>query len=366
MYIGIMLYVGIISLFFHKANFSFRGSPLDKKAKSKLYLFLIFSVLILVAGFRNNTVGIDTIPYQNSFEIIKETHFSDIFKSYYPVNTIGGELEIGFVLLAKICSFFSDSYYFFQMIMVLITGFFSAKFIHDNSDDVMMSTILYLGLGMYLSSFNVARQWMAAAIACNGWSMLRKSKVKGILLLVWGVSIHFATILVAVSALIYVFKNSKFWIRFIPVAITLVALRYQIVLDIIAPYLPSKYDIYMYNMSDPQTQVLNFVTYAIVFVLLILFVTIRSKTNSQHKFYAILGAIYIVCEIIGMSFNKFERIGLAFTYFVLLLFPAATKYIKNKWLRRAYYSFIIVFYSFLFVHRAINTEEFIYSSYLFD
>ena len=106
MYIGIMLYVGIVSLIFHKANFYFRGRALCEKEKNKLYLILIFAVLILVSGFRNNSVGIDTRTYQMNFELIKEIRFFDIFKSFYPVDAIGGDLEIGYVFLGKICSFF--------------------------------------------------------------------------------------------------------------------------------------------------------------------------------------------------------------------------------------------------------------------
>lgn len=366
MYVALIIYVYLCGLLCYRLKVSLNGTHLTSKQRDSLFLLLVFSALIIVASFRNYTVGIDTKIYRQNFELIKDIRFFDIFSSYYPLEAIGGDLEFGYVFLGKVCSFFSDSYYFFQLVICILTGWFSAKFIKENSDDVFMSTVLFLGLGIYLSSFNVARQWLAIAIACNGWSIIRKSKVKGFILLFIGVSIHYTILFLMVSVLVNMFRKSKFFIRLIPVVLVLCILEYEMIINMVAPYLPSKYQVYLDNLLTPQAQVLNFLTYALIFLILIRYIFIKTNVDVKHKYYSILAAVYAVCEIIGMSFRMFNRVGWPFMYFVLLLLPSFQQYIKKEKYRRVYRIGILVFYTFLFIHRAINTEEFIYSTYLFQ
>ena len=116
-----------------------------------LYLKFIVIPLILVMGFRNYTVGVDTASYMH----------------YY---------EVGYCLLLKVSSLFVDNYYFFQILQAIIFNVLIMYFIQENTQNYFLAYSVFLGMGMYTLSFNITRQMIAVAIITNAWTLISKGR----------------------------------------------------------------------------------------------------------------------------------------------------------------------------------------------
>lgn len=340
----------------------------------KSFLVLVFFVCALIMGLRGSTVGVDTLAYMRHFNEISEMSFWEIITSY----NLKFSQELGYSFLMKITSLLIDNYYFFQLVVSMIYCFSMAKFIYDNTDDVFMGTVCFVGIGLYLQAFNVTQQLFAVAIAVNGWTCLRKRNVKGAVIALLLASImHSSGVLFLVTYLIYHLVKKGFT-RLLPIGILLVAFNYRWILEV-AVYIFPMYKRYLsgqYEVSHVGAVLIVWIIVAVLSLCVVYgkrlidyltckklgkYLSLKSDYSETQKTVAVLCIVYVTACFIGMHFNYFERIGLYFMPFALILFPMVRSAFSNSNLKKIYYVGVCVCFLCFFLLTGWKAAQYEYT-----
>lgn len=159
---------------------SFISLCIYQKQRNKFFAITPYIAMALVCGLRYE-VGRDYISYVNYF--------------YYIVNDFNFDVEIGYKLIVKLVSLIGGTQQLIFLIMSMATCYFYYKFLIENSENFMLSTILYLCLGpFYFSSFNAIRQALAVAIFLYAVKYLNINIKKYLVLVIFAGVFHYSTL----------------------------------------------------------------------------------------------------------------------------------------------------------------------------
>lgn len=320
-----------------------------------LFLIPAFFGLFFVMGFRGISVGADTYNYSLVFNSISKLPISNVLSEFYPC-----DVEIGFAILAKISSIIIDDYYFFQVFISFLFCFLMYRFVRDNATGYMTATILFMSLGIYLFSFNGIRQMLAVAFIVNAWSEWRKSNYKAVIILsLIAISIHFSAVVSVCIFAIYSIRNNRKLVVASFLIVLIFPYLFNDVLPFVAKYLTA-YDNYYGNNREIQEANLVKVLWGIEGLIALYILFDKKKFHAEDQFVALMSLINVTSNIISQYFNYFERIGLYFSPFLILLFGIIGNNIKDLFLIKCYYITLNICF-LLFFFRATSTGQYIYS-----
>lgn len=373
-----MVYISLIAWLLLCANFTLHKNNdfLKMGCPKKSFLVLFFAACALVMGLRASSVGVDTPAYMRHFDEFSAMSFWEIIISYNPKFS----QELGYSFLMKLASCLINNYYFFQLVVSVIYCFGMAKFIYDNTNDVFMGTVCFLGIGLYFQAFNTAQQLFAAMFAINGWTYLRKQNIKGaVIAMVLACVMHSSGVFFLAAYLVYYLAKNRKLLIWLPALILLVALNYQWVLKVAVYFFPM-YERYLngdYGVSDVGAV---FVMWMIIAVLSLFVIygkhltdrltyrkwfknyTAREMDYTQtQKGIAILCLIYVTTCLVGMSFNYFERIGLYFMPFSLILFDMVPPALPNQRIEKVYRVGVCVCFLSFFLLTGLTAVQYDYT-----
>ena len=167
--------------------------------KSISYVIFILILATLVAGLRNISVGADTSSYVDSY-------FKPIF-SYGFLHDKSTEFILD--VIAWFASLFSHKYTVFLFLVSLITISLFLKFIFDNSNNVFLSVVIFLGM-FYVQSLNLMREWLAIGFGLNAYTMFsRKKYISSLLFLLLAFFTHSSSLCLVVIPFLRIFKNKN-------------------------------------------------------------------------------------------------------------------------------------------------------------
>lgn len=314
--------------------------------------------MCLIMAFRSVEVGVDTSNYKAIFDLIKNMSFREITSNFYTYS-----MEIGYALFMKVCSLLYGDYYFFQVVFSMLFSILAAKFVLEEADNIFIGVIVFLGIGIYTITFNVARQMLAAMLIVNSWIFLKKGeKKKSILCVLVASTFHVTALIFIVAYAIYFFRYNKYIIRLIPLVVVIGALNFNRLLPFITRYF-THYHNYYANEKVIQTAGFVWIIWIIVLLVAARIIYIAKKTNIEHSMAAIFSMIWVVCNIIGLSFNYFERLGLYFIPFVSVMFSYSGNYIRSRSVRRIYLNGMAVAFIIYFL-MSVSSKQYLYTSFL--
>lgn len=351
--------IGILS-FCSKGKLSFNKNK-------RLFINLVFILIIIILGFRNKSVGVDTEHYSIIFDQVSKVPFRELIKSYYFLS-----IEIGYVLLMKLTSYIGN-YYFFQTLIAILSCALYANFIRLNMDNLFFGVILFIGLDIYLQLFNITRQMLAVALIVNVWTYLNKSQLnKAIILYVCAVLMHITASLFIILFILYLLKYNTIVLKMIPILGTIILLSYESVLNYISNFITHYANYYanQKNLLEIRYAFIIWILILIFSVLMIIssliYININSASttslgkstiiNNIYNQYisATFSLFYVIANYNGLYFNYFERLGYYFSPFVIILFEQFGCNIKNNIVRRIYYIGVVISVSIYFI---ISTQS---------
>lgn len=329
------------------------GKNLNFNKNKAFFLTFTLAFMIFMMGTRSLKVGVDTHHYQEIYNIISKIKMGEVLSSFY---TCG--IEIGYAFLMKLCSYVGN-YYFFQVLTAVILHILIAMFLYNNVNNLYIGILIYLGIGMFGYSFNITRQMIATMMVVNCYTLLNKNKkIESIFLLVVATLIHTLSIIFLAGYLIYFFRNNKYLIRIIPILGILIAKNYKKIIELFSGYFP-KYINYFVNNRDIQEAGLVKILW-FIFALLAIWIVYKGKT--KDRVIGIFVFIYVLSNVVGLYFNYFERIGLFFCPFTIILIDISIKYIKSKHIRWLYSMGISICFSVYFII-SMTKGQYIYSHF---
>jgi hypothetical protein len=150
------------------------------------YLVAVFIPLLIVLGLRSPDSGTDTDEYHKLYDLVAYSN-----GSYFNLRW-----EPGIIFLAKITTqLFDDS-----QVFIFLISFISLCFLYFGikklSIDPYLSILVLLGMGLYFSYFNGARQMLAVSMCLFSYTfILEKKKFPFLAMCVAASFIHFSSII---------------------------------------------------------------------------------------------------------------------------------------------------------------------------
>lgn len=146
------------------------GVPIQphwSRPRAKIYLWIVFVMMITVSGFRAFSIGADTKVYVNVFHNIRN------------INLMKGRFEIGFLKYVEILHHLSENAGILLIVSSAICIGAACIFTYKFSKNPMISMMLYILLGEYFSQMNVMRQAIALSLMEVSFMVLLKNNGGG-------------------------------------------------------------------------------------------------------------------------------------------------------------------------------------------
>lgn len=311
-------------------------ATLRSKRGRKLYLIPVFTVLFLIAGLRGYSVGEDTGAYADIFlklcvrsvpEVAKETAIESLHLYFMKgLTNISGNPQI----------------YFLVTSLIIYLGI--GKFIYDHSENVCISTLIFIGL-YYIGTMSVVRQYMAIAIVSQSITALKNKRYRlAVAYSLFGLLFHKSAIIFWGIEILYLLHREKIYLPVFTAGVFFAWAFYKsglmikaISLTPYAHYIGSKY------MKPSQTggtinKVLFLITALTFFYLWILHeyeLKETGKTRDRKEQWFYLSMVAVNCLILAISRQHmvFMRFAIYFVIFLFPLIPAIFKELKRlRWI----------------------------------
>ena len=349
-YIYIILFLVITSILF----WFLQNLSSNKKSFKNSFLLLAFFVLASFMGLRMNNVGYDTEGYYMIFNYISRLPLYSVLADDYIAN-----VEWFYALLNKLSSLLMDDYYLFQMFVSFAFCLGMMNFIKLNTKSYIFSTFLFLGTGLYILAFNIARQCLAIAICCYGYQFLKEDKkIPLALCILLAYAIHHTAVIFLVVVLLYKFRHIKILPVLFPLALFVGFLSFRFLLIIFLQYFPE----YAGFLNDNERISLGFIV-AVWALESFLALNLFFGKNRDNMFIAMMVVLYIFFTVMGTYISYMERVALYFSPFVIVMFDIMARKFRQISVRYAFFIFTVIGFLVMF-YITTTPKEMTYSTFL--
>lgn len=333
-YILLVLFIFSTELLFHIADGKIK--ILKKYDSRTMMLTVIFIVMALVCGLRSTSVGADTQNYERIFYRISGYSFQEIF-SEYKYNYI----EIGWNIASKLVYMMHLDYFAFQIIESFVIYFGFMIFIKRNVKEYNLAVWVFLSL-IYFFNFNTSRQMVAVMFAVNSFQYLcEKKNLKAFIMVALGALFHATAFIFLAAFPIYYMCKIKRLRKYLLILIVIAIFWFDDIFKFLKAnlfYLSILYESYLSNSLKIQTAGFVRILWIIVCIMAIYeLVADKSADRQKNNVAAIFSIAWVACNVIGLRFNYFERVGVYFEPFIIILFDNMLTLIKDKTLKTVYY-----------------------------
>ena len=322
-------------------------SPGNEIHYRRIFILLIYAILLFFAGFRSPEVGGDLTRYLPEFNRMPNESFGDILLNAWDFR----QREFGFALLEKTISAlsFDDSGYIFIIAQLILTIYLAA--IYKYSEHLFVGVLLFV-LYLYTCSFNILRASIAMALCLYSFQYIVKRDFKKYLLLIFLAFTIQKTSLFFFPA--YYLYGRKLHIKSILIVLAVTLL---ISLKLSGSELANLAERYfsMFYMSDDYlnntSSGLSNVSYLqIVLILLGLFIYKYCRVEDKvYVFFIYMMVVAAIIQFFSPIFTLLTRISGFYFNFVILYIPYLFKYL-GKYDRWAFLSFsVAIFYALYFI-----------------
>lgn len=298
--------------------------PNNNLKNRKIYIFIVFGLLIIIAAIRSYTIGTDTEQYTGSYKVIRSIDFAKH-------NTI--RFEIGFFTMCKILNYFSEDPQILLIITSLIIFGAMGFFVYENSEDVIMSSILFVTLNYYGLFLSAMRQALAIGIIAFSLRYLYEKKYIKYFLGILVASLFHQTAIIMV-VLIF-FRNIKFFKKYlyIDILIAIVAFMFANKLFGVIVKFFTVYESYSKSSFFESNYFAALLNSVVSFVILITGIFCYELSNGEkykeYDFNAFIMSISFILYVVTMKINIFSRATMYFSIFTIVWLPNSINSIDN-------------------------------------
>ena len=313
--------------------------------RRKIYTFVAFACLALIAMLRSYNVGRDLQNhYYKTFLRVVNMDWNNLFTLGY---------ENGYLVFYKIISMFTDNGQWMIAIHALFVIGITGWFIYRNSENVVMSTFLFITTNTWFMYMTMMRQAMAVCIVLIALEIWKRKD--------WRIKRY--VLYVAIVILAMQFHSSAFIALFMPIfdylpfkrkhifISTLVMIAsfalYNQMFKAVSFLQIGKRDYTEFYSSSGEA--INIISLYFVFIYVLIFaigtlslVYYNKKRNNQssglavtdesgfsNSFLLYMVLILAVCRITGLKINIMARMTYYFMPFVYVLLPRSINCFKN-------------------------------------
>jgi len=326
----------ILYIFINSAN------RLSKRQKNILFLGLSFIIFTILMASRDFNTGSDTKMYIRTFLTFSQTKWN---------STIwGGYFEPLYVILNILLSYISNT----PRIIIVFTSIFISysfyKFIKENSENYLLSVMIFIGLLFFYTSMNTIRQYMAISVILLGFKFVKNKKIIPYLITILIAYLFHSSALVGL--LIYPIYNTKYTHLRVIIIFAIAIVANVFVSDIINYIYNLLGRINYYDSRVGQENIANMI-YMIIYFIMFLFSLFEIKKNkedySKKSFYLYVFVMSSAFSLIAMNMNVLARVTTYFNVFSIICLPNIIedniKKINNKVLVNSFIIIMLLLYS---------------------
>lgn len=174
---------------------------LIKKKDSKIEFIIIYTLLFLVSALRTIEVGADTRRYFEIFDECSQIDFAEIFDMGY---------EPAYVFINKVISVFTTDAQWVLIISSIFVIYGIGTFFYRYSNNCLLATLLFIGLGVYSYLFTPIRHAMAIPFLLYGMHCLWCGKKKySIICIILASMFHYSSLIFIIFILGHPYNQRK-------------------------------------------------------------------------------------------------------------------------------------------------------------
>lgn len=304
---------------------------IDNNKKRKIYFVILCGVIIaLIMGLRSVNVGSrDTNYYYKLYDGVARFSNLQAFFKYHDIFDNGFFLSEGlFYLATYYCAkAFPEPQIFIFLTSAFIT-FSVMFFIYKHSKDVMLSTVLYICLGLMTFNMNGMRQALALSICLFGYDFAKRKKLfPFVCIIILAMLVHKTAIFFLVVYFIALLKCNIKHIAIFTIAIVLFVVFANRFVEIFDSIVDENYSESSGFESGGYVTVLIYIL-TLIFAVLFGWDDQKNVDFSLPFFLTILGGVLFLGRYI--STQIYERMSYYFFYAVLLLLPQIVTKLKKS------------------------------------
>nr|WP_295869239.1 EpsG family protein [uncultured Chitinophaga sp.] len=321
-----------------------------KEADRRLIFWFIVVCLMAVSSCRE-MVGEDFPGYVDMYN----------HPDNYPV-------EPFFYVLIRLLRLTGFSYTSFFVVTSVISVWLFWDAIRKHSTAVALSLVLYVLLGLYTTSFNIVRHFLALGIILNyGYPPLRDKQLKQYLLIVVIAAFFHVSALLAIPIFFLAYKRITLPFAVIGVLIAVIinsGVGVDLMLSAVSVVIPGKYmgylqflPLYLKELNEPL--ILKIVNNADKIAIAFTLIAYQKKLLSIDSRYQVLINLFfynLVFAIALRGVGPLQRIIFYFSIFSVLAIPLLLYIPEGKFSKLWMTVAIILVYFFYFVFIIVNKD----------
>lgn len=312
--------------------------------RKKRYIVFSFACLAIISMLRSYNVGRDLqAHYYKTFLRVVNMDWNNLFTLGY---------ENGYLVFYKIISMFTSDGQWMIAIHALIVIGITGWFIYRNSENVVMSTFLFITTNTWFMYMNIMRQVMAVNIVLIALEIWKKKewKIKRYilyaLLVLLAMQFHSSAFIAFIIPIFdYLpFKRKHILISTI-VMIASFALYNQLFKAVSLLQIGKRDYTEFYSSSG---EAINIISLYFVFIYALIFIigtvslvyykgeenqssnlNVTDESGFSNSFILYMVLILVVCRITGLKINIMARMTYYFLPFVYILLPRAIASFRN-------------------------------------
>ena len=319
--------------------------------RKKQFVFVVFGIMTLISALRASTIGIDLdLHYAKNYELISSVNWSDI-----PIFATLKQYEVGYCYFTKLLTYISTDVQFYIIFTSVVIYGVHGYFFYKKSEDVILSSSLFMFFCLFYMYMNIVRQAVAVSILLMAYLIFSESKKKVHNYVVFVLLVTLASVFhsSAILCLVYLlFDKLKFTKIHMLLGIVVTALIYvgyssvyKFVLSILggndkySSYLDSeKYGVGHMNSQSVYYVIITLGAFLLGYYILVwkdktshkLFAKQEYKVKSNESFMLYMSFIAFACRLLIFKMSIITRFTFYFIPFVLILYPYAISKFKRR------------------------------------
>lgn len=313
----------------------------------KMFLLCCGVCLFIMIAFRNRYVGsVDSNNYYNNWLLLRQYSFAEL-KLYLETNP----MEDGYLFLVWVLSHIIAEPQFLFVITGLLFAIAVCRFIYKNSEDVQLSFIMFICLGLYVFMAQGLRQALAMSICLFAFEYCKTRKpIRFVLLVLLAMLFHKTAIVFVIVYLMYYLKMNM--VNYIA------ATAAGLVVLVFSSYISQIGNLLFEREYETAVEGGGFVAVLIYIIILCaacIFASQKKKNKNFVMFFYMTFVGFVTYLLRYTSVNAAERISYYFQFGQIILLPSVINNF-DKSARLIIKIVVIILSIFLFIYRLSSSN----------
>ena len=343
-YIVLIVLPAIIWIFNNKLRVNVGDFTLHKTESLSLDVFMI--IFLFMLAFRGLYCGIDTVQYLRLFNKYTTTSIGFLFED--------NSHEFGYKILNKFTGILGGDFQSLIIITSLICVIPIWYFYKKESENFLLTIVLFMSVSPFVMFFSGIRQAMAMAIGVFSWYAAKHKKlIWFIAVVLLAIQFHTSAFVLFVIYPLYHAKITKKWLWFVIPCMLVVYYFRDAIFGVLMTFLWKEYN--FTSETGAYMVLLLLIMFAVYSYVMVREDSLDQDTVALRN----LLLLSVVLQIFAMLHPLSMRINYYFLIFVPVLIPKIVKNCKKEFetIAKISVAVMILYFSYYFIDNMVTDND---------